>query len=64
MCGPLVSIQPDLIHILHGGASFAVSEPARSLSQFLCSKRSSIDLCIQTDHPLVYGQTDCLASSL
>src|SRR5712664_1127172 len=29
---PLVHIQSDVIHILHGGASFGVSESARSLS--------------------------------
>src|SRR5262249_6920164 len=28
----LVNIQPDVIHRLHGGASFGVSESARSLS--------------------------------
>jgi hypothetical protein len=32
---PLVNIQPDVIHTLHGGAPFAVSESARSLSSVL-----------------------------
>jgi hypothetical protein len=29
---PLLNIQPDVIHILHGGASFGVSDSALSLS--------------------------------
>jgi hypothetical protein len=29
---PLVNIQPDVIHSLHGGASYGVSESVRSLS--------------------------------
>ena len=34
---PLVNIQSDAIHILHGGASFGVSESARSLSFSFCT---------------------------
>src|SRR5713101_4886679 len=52
---PLVNIQSDVIHSLHGGASFGVSESARSLSSAFVRQALPLDLYIQTIRPLGLG---------